>query len=72
MALWEQSNDIVTTVHSLESDTTYYFQIAIVNSYGTGPRSKMVSASTRFKKGKLRIHVLSNILFLDVYYRLKY
>lgn len=47
MALWERSNDIVTTVHSLEPGTTYFFQIAIVNRYGTGPRSGITRAETK-------------------------
>ncbi|XP_066930934.1 contactin-4-like isoform X2 [Clytia hemisphaerica] len=52
LALWEQSNDIVSTVHNLDSGTTYYFQIAVVNQYGTGPKSKVTIAATKFKEGE--------------------
>lgn len=49
LALWEQRNDIVSTVHELTPGTTYSFQIAVVNQYGTGPKSEVTKATTKFK-----------------------
>lgn len=48
--LWEQQDDIVSTVHNLSPGTTYFFQIAVINKYGTGPRSEITRAETKVKK----------------------
>jgi len=49
IALWDRDESIVSTIHGLQEDTTYNFQIAVVNKYGTGPKSEVVQAHTKSK-----------------------
>ncbi|XP_065673507.1 contactin-4 isoform X1 [Hydra vulgaris] len=54
-ALNESTDDVVTTIHGLNSGTLYFFQVAVENMYGVGPRSDIVSTLTtgpRVKSGK--------------------
>ncbi|XP_057296977.1 contactin-3-like isoform X3 [Hydractinia symbiolongicarpus] len=48
-AMWEDRDDVATTIKNLEEHTTYYIQIAVQNDYGIGPRSDITKTRTKSK-----------------------